>query len=225
MHELWKSFIAIRDSIGITTLYLVLGNDGTSSINFPFCNSILTCNNKTYRCKIWSTTWIEISSFACFCVVQGLCTSPWRWKHWRTIVNILRFSHHATSIPTNLVRSSRKQKLYATKPKWKSKLIVVNCSKLLFFESNFPILSSHVWSCQMLRFLGIFVWLSSVHVGGLHKYFNPIWYSESIVPYTPYDPAMFRVAFEKVIDLHPFFFISLTFWSLFLFLYFSIHVI
>ncbi len=52
----------------------------------------------------------------------------------------------------------------------------------MFFKSNFPILSGHVWSCQMLRFLGIFVWLSSVHIGGFRRYFNPFWYSESIVP-------------------------------------------
>jgi asparagine synthetase B (glutamine-hydrolysing) len=43
--------------------------------------------------------------------------------------------------------------------------------------------------------------------GGLRRYFNPPWYSESIIPYTPYDPAVLRVAFEKVIDLHPCFFL------------------
>jgi asparagine synthetase B (glutamine-hydrolysing) len=47
-----KSFIAARDPIGITPLYLGWGNDGTSSINFPSCNFISTCNSKTYYCKI-----------------------------------------------------------------------------------------------------------------------------------------------------------------------------
>ncbi|CAM6020844.1 unnamed protein product [Sphagnum balticum] len=35
--------------------------------------------------------------------------------------------------------------------------------------------------------------------GGLRRYFNPSWYSESIIPYTPYDPAVLRVAFEKAV--------------------------
>jgi asparagine synthase (glutamine-hydrolysing) len=35
--------------------------------------------------------------------------------------------------------------------------------------------------------------------GGLRRYFNPPWYSESIIPYTPYDPAVLRVAFEKAV--------------------------
>jgi hypothetical protein len=64
----------------ITPLYLGWGNDGTYSINFPYCNSILACSSKTYYCKIeirelyakkWSTTWIEISSFACFLWYRG----------------------------------------------------------------------------------------------------------------------------------------------------------
>jgi hypothetical protein len=36
----------------ITPLYLGWGNDGTNSINFPYCNSISTCSNKIYCCKI-----------------------------------------------------------------------------------------------------------------------------------------------------------------------------
>ncbi len=36
----------------ITPLYLGWGNDGTSSINFPSCNSISSCSSKTYYCKI-----------------------------------------------------------------------------------------------------------------------------------------------------------------------------
>ncbi len=47
-----KSFIAARDPIGITPLYLGWGNDGTSSIKFPSCNFISTCSSRTYYCKI-----------------------------------------------------------------------------------------------------------------------------------------------------------------------------
>jgi hypothetical protein len=36
----------------ITPLYLGWGNDGTNTINFPSCNSILDYNNKTHYGKI-----------------------------------------------------------------------------------------------------------------------------------------------------------------------------
>jgi len=84
--------------------------------------------------------------------------------------------------------------------------IKTSCCKLFYiyvFKSNFPVPLGHVWSCQMLKFLGIFVWSSSVHVRGLRRYFNPSWYLKSIILYTPYDLAMLHATFKKVIDLHP----------------------
>ncbi|CAK9269614.1 unnamed protein product [Sphagnum jensenii] len=45
-----------------------------------------------------------------------------------------------------------------------------------------------------------------MHARGLRKYFNPSWYSEFIILYTPYDPIVFRATFEKVIDVHSCFF-------------------
>jgi hypothetical protein len=51
----------------------------------------------------------------------------------------LRFSHHATSTPTNQIRSNIKQELCAMKPKGKSRL-VANYFKFLFSRiiSQFP---------------------------------------------------------------------------------------
>jgi hypothetical protein len=39
--------------------------------------------------------------------------------------------------------------------------------------------------------------------GGLRRYFNPPWYSGTMIPNTPYDPTVLRTAFEKAIVLHP----------------------
>jgi asparagine synthase (glutamine-hydrolysing) len=35
--------------------------------------------------------------------------------------------------------------------------------------------------------------------GGLRRYFNPPWYSETMIPNTPYDPTVLRTAFEKAV--------------------------
>ena len=40
--------------------------------------------------------------------------------------------------------------------------------------------------------------LDSVRIGGLRRYYNPPWFSETFVPSTPYDPLTLRAAFEKV---------------------------
>jgi hypothetical protein len=42
-----------------------------------------------------------------------------------------------------------------------------------------------------------------VHARRLCRYFNPYWYSKSIIPYIPYDLVVLFVAFEEAIDLHP----------------------
>jgi hypothetical protein len=72
-------------------------------------------------------------------------------------MNVLRFSHQATSIPTNHVRNSSKSKLCVTKPKWKPRLLVVNYYKFLFslrVISQFPqAMSNHAKCWGFLEFL------------------------------------------------------------------------
>jgi asparagine synthase (glutamine-hydrolysing) len=41
--------------------------------------------------------------------------------------------------------------------------------------------------------------LYSSKSGGLRRYFNPPWYSGTMIPNTPYDPTVLRTAFEKAV--------------------------
>jgi asparagine synthase (glutamine-hydrolysing) len=39
----------------------------------------------------------------------------------------------------------------------------------------------------------------SSKAGGLRRYYNPVWFSESYIPSTPYQPLVLRAAFEKAV--------------------------
>jgi hypothetical protein len=142
------------------------------------------------------------------------------------VVNILRFPHQATSsAPTNQVRSKSKQELCVTKSKWKSKLLVTNCFKFLFFRVISKFLQAmfdHAKCSSFLKFLFDHFWCMQEDFIDIST--HPSTQNSSSFTLHMIQLCSMLPSRRWLICTHVFF-ISLILCCLFLFVSLSIHVI